>query len=126
MDSRKYFVKQVADTIQKNHSKDKNGSFIFGISGKWGEGKTHFLDELQKELEETENDSGKFKVFTINPWKFASDSDNTSFLRNFLKTLSKGLGESCSVESDLKGLDFDTSETMVKWDGFIWFRGVEI
>src|SRR5258708_328778 len=121
MDSRKYFVKQVADTIQKNHSKDKNGSFIFGISGKWGEGKTHFLDELQKELEETENDSGKFKVFTINPWKFASDSDNTSFLRNFLKTLSKGLGESCSVESDLKGLDFDTSETMVKWEGFNWF-----
>ena len=121
MDSRKYFVKQVAETIRKNHSKDENGSFIFGISGKWGEGKTHFLNELGKELETTEKDTqDKFKIFTINPWKFASDSDNTSFLRNFLKTLSKGLEEN-TVKADLRGLDFDTSETIIKWGTFLLF-----
>lgn len=90
MNSRKKFVKQVASTISKNHNKTANASFIFGISGRWGEGKTTFLDDLKKELK-------SFSVVEINPWKFASDK--TSFLRYFLFTLSR--------ERSLIGTAFD-------------------
>ena len=45
--SREKFVDQVANTIRSNHGKN-NESFIFGISGKWGEGKTEFLNSLEK------------------------------------------------------------------------------
>ena len=122
MESTQYFVKQVANNINKNHAKDRDGSFIFGISGKWGAGKTRFLKELTKELEDKEDDVGnKFKIVTINPWKFASDNDNISFLRNFLKTLFFGLENKSKVEEDLKSLDFDTSETTINWGAFLVF-----
>src|SRR3989344_3990493 len=122
MESTQYFVKQVANNIKKNHAKDKDGSFIFGISGKWGAGKTRFLKELTKELEDKEDDAGnKFKVFVINPWKFASDNDNISFLRNFLKTLFNGLENKHGVREDLRSLDFDTSETTINWGAFAMF-----
>src|SRR3989338_4857626 len=69
MDSRKYFVEQVASTIIKNHDHEDD-SFIFGISGKWGEGKTRFLQDLEKELKKRDE---TFEILWINPWKFASD-----------------------------------------------------
>lgn len=74
MKSGQYFVKQVADTIKINHG-HHDGSFIFGISGKWGEWKTTFLKYLEKNLE---ND---YQVIWIDTWKFAADK--ISFLRNF-------------------------------------------
>jgi len=73
--SRKTFIKQVAKTIRKNHAQHEE-SFIFGISGKWGEGKTVFLDGLTKEL------SDFYIIKDLNPWKFASEK--TSFLREFI------------------------------------------
>src|SRR3989338_11689308 len=81
MDSRKYFVEQVASTIIKNHDHEDD-SFIFGISGKWGEGKTRFLQDLEKELKKRDE---TFEILWINPWKFASDK--ISFLRAFLGKL---------------------------------------
>lgn len=74
--SREQFIQQVAENIVNNHSKHRD-SFIFGISGKWGEGKTRFLNNLEKELGEK-----GFIVVDFNPWKFASDK--VSFLRSFL------------------------------------------
>jgi len=77
--SREQFVKEVAKSIRENHSKQDDESFIFGISGKWGEGKTTFLKSLEKELK------NEFKIVWVNPWKFATDK--VSFLRNFTKSL---------------------------------------
>ena len=79
MNSRDEFVKQVAKAITdaQNDSKRKE-SFIFGLSAKWGEGKTTFLDGLKKKL----NDS---IVVEVNPWKY---SDNkVTFLQSFLLVL---------------------------------------
>jgi pantothenate kinase-related protein Tda10 len=45
MDSRLPFVKEVAKTIIKRHG-EEGESFIFGISGKWGEGKTREVHPL--------------------------------------------------------------------------------
>lgn len=78
MKSREKFAQEVAETIKTEHSKNVSESFIFGISGKWGEGKTFFLQQLEAKL-------GGFEVIKINPWKYASD--RTSFLRYFLGEL---------------------------------------
>ena len=72
------FIVQVFNVINANHNKDPKESFIFGISGKWGEGKTRFLELLEIKL----YDNG-YLVVWINPWKFSSDK--IAFLRYFLK-----------------------------------------
>ena len=92
MESREHLVEQVAKTLQENHGKHQE-SYIFGISGKWGEGKTRFLNDLSQELE------GKFQIARINPWKFATDK--VSFLRNFLKSLAE-INETHVPNNDLK------------------------
>lgn len=112
-DSRTPFVKEVAKTITERHG-NESGSFIFGISGKWGEGKTRFLDELRKKLE---TGSTPFIVVDINPWKFSVD--RISFLRNFLRTLYKKCDS--ESESDLKELDVDTSASSIDWGRFVKF-----
>ncbi len=104
MESRKYFVKQVADSIQQNHNKHGE-SFIFGISGKWGEGKSYFLDDLENTLIALDS---AFCVYRVNPWKFSSDK--TSFLRNFLVNLSP-----VNSQKRLRKLFTDTSETKINW-----------
>lgn len=112
-DSRAPFVKEIAKTITERHG-NESGSFIFGISGKWGEGKTHFLDELRKTLEK---ESSPFKVVDVNPWKFSVD--RISFLRNFLRTLYKKCDP--ANESELKQLDVDTSENAINWGQLVKF-----
>lgn len=116
MNSRTPFVKEVAKTITERHG-NESGSFIFGISGKWGEGKTRFLDDLRKELEK---DDSLFKVVDINPWKFSVD--RISFLRNFLRTLYKKCDS--QNEDDLKQLDVDSSENAINWGKFVNFVGL--
>ena len=85
MPSRKKYAKHVDRIIREYHGKDRD-SFIFGLSGKWGAGKTRFLDELKEDLE-TSVDGRSFNVLTISPWKFGSEIE--TFLRNFLKDLNK-------------------------------------
>lgn len=116
MNSRTPFVKEVAKTITERHG-NESGSFIFGISGKWGEGKTRFLDDLRAILEK---DDSPFRVVDINPWKYSVD--RISFLRNFLRTLYKKCDP--ENESDLKQLDVDTSENAINWRQFVKFVGL--
>lgn len=81
MNSLDKYVSQVAETIDNNHDRENSeASFIFGISGKWGEGKTDFLNRLEPKLIEK-----GFLIVRVNPWKFAND--RISFLRSFLKQL---------------------------------------
>ncbi len=79
MARRSAFVAEVAATIQARHGQDAE-SFVLGLSGRWGEGKTHFLGQLHEELE----DLG-FEVIDLNPWKYAAD--RVAFLRAFLVQL---------------------------------------
>ena len=113
MDSRTPFVKEIAKTITERHG-NESGSFIFGISGKWGEGKTRFLDDLRIALEK---DVSPFRVVDINPWKFSVD--RISFLRNFLRTLY----EKCDAgnKDELRQLDVDSSENTIHWGNFVQF-----
>lgn len=92
--SREKYAKQVATIIRKYHGTD-NDSFIFGLSGKWGAGKTTFLGLLKPELEKN-IDSKTYTVLLVSPWKFGSDP--TTFMRSFLSQLSKE-----SLKQSIKG-----------------------
>jgi predicted KAP-like P-loop ATPase len=96
MKSRKHFVKQVATTIATSHEKADNESFIFGISGKWGEGKTTFLRQLEDEL-----NNKNFKVVWFNPWKYAKSA--ATLHRKFIELINSELPE----EQQLDLADFD-------------------
>lgn len=117
MESRSHFVKQVSETLRNSHGKSRGESFIFGISGKWGEGKTRFLNDLESELKE------EFEIVKINPWKYAGDK--TSFLRNFLCAVSKKLSGTSRAwmfiknmvrgRNDFQELFFDVSKNTINW-----------
>lgn len=77
--SRDAFVLEVTETIKSYHGTSAE-SFVFGLSGRWGEGKTFFLDQLRAELK---NDG--YEVLDLNPWKYAED--RIAFLRSFLMRL---------------------------------------
>ena len=116
-DSRKRFVEEVAKTIIANHGTIEKESFIFGISGKWGEGKTFFLKELEIQLK-TEDKS--YEVLWINAWKYGQDK--TALLRNFLLELKKQVGLSDSSRFD--ALSYDTSKSKIDWYEFLKWLGL--
>lgn len=74
-------------------------SFVFGLYGKWGEGKTSVLNLLNRRLERND----KYIVFNFDPWNFSSEEalvkgfyrglyqafNEKFFLPNFKKLLSK-------------------------------------
>jgi predicted KAP-like P-loop ATPase len=63
MNSREEFIRQVANAIKNAQNDDgRSESFIFGLSAKWGEGKTTFLKGLREYLD-------KSIIVEINPWK---------------------------------------------------------
>lgn len=76
------FARQVANEVEG--SKPKEDAFVFGLSGQWGEGKTYFLNDLEKHLRKK-----NFQVIKLSPWKYAHD-DN-SLLRELLKKIEKHL-----------------------------------
>ncbi len=75
--SREAFVQQVASTIQREHETRPGESFVFGISGKWGEGKTYFLRDLEKAL------ADEADIVWLNPWKHGSD--RAAFMRSLVR-----------------------------------------
>ncbi len=81
--SREKYANEVANIIRKHHGKEDE-SFIFGLSGKWGAGKTTVLELLERELIKGTHEE-KFIVLTISPWKYGSEI--STFLRNFLREL---------------------------------------
>lgn len=72
-------MQQVASTIQREHEQHPDESFVFGISGRWGEGKTYFLHDLQDVLKPEAD------VVWLNPWKHGSD--RAAFMRSLVREL---------------------------------------
>jgi len=118
MESRRYFVDQVASTILENHGQTETGdSFIFGISGKWGEGKTRFLQDLEKEIKRQDP---SFEILWVNPWKFVSDK--ISFLRSFLAQLPipkltwlESVRAFLRSPTEFRDLHYDVSKDVIDW-----------
>ncbi len=115
MKSREHFILQVKKKIIKEHAQEDKASFIFGLSGKWGEGKTKFLEGLEVKLEK----AGFEKPIWVSPWKYGDD--RISFLRNFLKDVSQfsskslwnRIGDFLNNRDDFRELYHDTSKSQV-------------
>lgn len=83
-------AKKIAETINDFEEKE---SFVIGIEGAWGSGKTSFINLILNDI-----DADKASYFIFNPWHF---SDEASLLRDFFIQLSgavedvvgKSLGE---------------------------------
>lgn len=110
--SRDRFVDEVVNSIAE--SDHHNEAFIFGISGKWGEGKTYFLDKLQIQLEKCE--SADMKVVKLNPWKYAHTDD--SILRELLRQVLYLQGNRLKrwrLNRRVEGLYHDVSKKKINW-----------
>lgn len=80
----------------ENHNKLMNLPIVFGIHGKWGVGKSTFMDLIRFRLEK----SGRYYTIGINPWEYANDYN---FISIFLAELFRKIKEDLCNEE--KGVD---------------------
>lgn len=82
----KHYADKVQKLIQLNSSNPE--PITFGVYGKWGEGKTSFLNLIKNKIEHFKKDeNGKeYLKFNFNPWKYSSEDE---MLFDFFDTLSK-------------------------------------
>jgi hypothetical protein len=111
MNSRDEFIRQVAKVIKgaQNDSTIKE-SFIFGLSAKWGEGKTTFIESLSKEL------GDGWTRFDINPWKYSNDK--ATFLQAFL--ISLGADKDKVLKTEVKN-KIDRKASKSSWIALVIF-----
>lgn len=82
----KHYADKVQKLIQLNSS--NLDAITIGIHGKWGEGKTSFLNLIKNKIEHFEKDeNGKeYLEFNFNPWRYSSEEE---MLFDFFDALSK-------------------------------------
>lgn len=119
--SRDRFIGEVVNLIASSDSKE--GAFIFGLSGKWGEGKSRFLSNLRGELEKCE--TLKMGVVELNPWKFAH-ADNSIFreLLRQIADLHDGPIRRYYLRRKLDGLYHDISKSKIDWKTTLIASGI--
>lgn len=112
INSRDRFVDEVVASIAASDGQEE--AFIFGISGKWGEGKTFFLKKLRAELEK--RTSPKMKVIELNPWKYAHSDDSIlrELLRQILKLQTNHI-KRWLLARKLQDLYHDVSKKTIDW-----------
>ncbi len=82
---------------QINRFYDENYSFVIGIEGKWGSGKTTFIDELESSFLNNE----QYTIIRPNPWQYQSPQE---ILKGFFDDLSDKLLKTSGLKSKhLKG-----------------------
>lgn len=74
----KHYADKVKKIIQLNSNSVE--SLSIGIYGKWGEGKTSFLNIIKHKIEHFEKDeNGKeYLAFDFNPWRYSSEEEMLS------------------------------------------------
>ena len=89
------FAEKVADTIRKLETKE---SVVFALYGKWGSGKTTFLNFLVYYLEKDKS----ITIVKFNPWWFSGRDD---LLLQFLYTMEYDLSTSKKFKKIVKVLE---------------------
>lgn len=107
------------DTIVKTIESADEG-FNFGISARWGEGKSSILKQLKPKLIEK-----GYKVLEFQPWKYSQDS--ISVKRKFIIDINNQLGKPQEVTEFYQGTEKETpipfkkkAVTLLKKVGY-WF-----
>lgn len=85
------YANVLTERIQKSHFEK---SFAIGVNGKWGSGKTSFIDLLKRNFEKNEN----FIELNFNPWNSNSPQ---AIIKDFFDTLQEGIGPYHSTLSRL-------------------------
>ena len=82
----KHYAEKVQKLIQLNSSNPE--PITIGIYGKWGEGKTSFLNLIENKIDHFEKKEGdkEYLKFHFNPWRYSSEDE---MLFDFFDALSK-------------------------------------
>lgn len=89
------FAKKIADIIK---TMQVNESIVFAVQGKWGSGKSTFLNFINFYL----NDSDTTIIVKFNPWWFRNKED---LLMKFFLIMQKTLGKTGKFKKVIKYLD---------------------
>ena len=89
------FAERVANVIKNMQVKE---SIVFAVYGKWGSGKTTFLNFLTSYL----NDDNSITIVKFNPWWFSGKED---LIRQFLHNLKLTLDRSTKLKEIAKALE---------------------
>lgn len=123
---REIFAKKIIDEISNKYNDElkkfennqdyRRENIVFAISGKWGEGKTFLLNEIEVIAKKK-----GFRIVSFDPWKYTQDE--ISIKRAFLKELNKQLNANCNLDN----LYSESSKTVVdkkeilKWVFIFYF-----
>jgi len=82
----KHYAKKVQVLIQLNSN--NNDPFTIGVYGKWGEGKTSFLNLVTEKIDHFEKKEGdkEYYTFEFNPWRYSTEDE---MLFDFFDSLAK-------------------------------------
>ncbi len=71
----KHYAEKIKFLIQKNSSNTE--PLTIGIYGKWGEGKTSFLNLIKYKIEhfDKDNEGKEFLVYEFNPWRYSTEDE---------------------------------------------------
>ncbi len=68
-------AKEIANQIVKWFDKkenDKKESFVIGVEGEWGTGKTSLINLIKKEINEDNKNKNIISIIEFNPWNFSN------------------------------------------------------
>lgn len=84
---RKRFAKEIATSLNITFS-NGNDSFVFGLNGKWGSGKSTLVHYIKEAIKNDLESKGiqKYALIDFNPWIFSGRDELLSHLLNNIST----------------------------------------
>ncbi|MGB3775517.1 MAG: P-loop NTPase fold protein, partial [Leeuwenhoekiella sp.] len=80
----KPYAKKIQKLIQNNSS--NSNTLTIGIYGKWGEGKTSFMNLIKEQIDGKEGNEKGILIYNFNPWRYSTEDE---MLFDFFDGLSK-------------------------------------
>jgi hypothetical protein len=86
-------AKEIANQVQKwfdKNEKDRKESFVIGIEGEWGVGKTSLINLIKKEINKYNENKNIINIIDFNPWNF---SNADALILEFFHSIYYSLGD---------------------------------